>query len=180
MWKRLILYFAILAFLILDYLSLSSGTAILDNLRKTGLLTFGLPIIYAGIIVISVLIGGGTLSALNLKRSIALAIVLFLSTFYFIKLADTGKVHFLEYLLITLLFFKALEIDLKTKLIYPFTMASIIMLGIIEEIVQAVFPDRTFDLDDLGIDFIASGFLLLLLYLFRIKKAKSVSERQTQ
>jgi len=89
---------------------------------------------------------------------------------YFTELKDDPrKIHFLEYELLTLIFFKALELDIKSKSLYLYTIVAILFLGIFEEIFQATFPERTFDIYDLKIDLISSLLMISVFYIFREK-----------
>lgn len=168
--KRIFLYLLIVIFLVADYLSLGSGSPLLEELKRSGLLSFIFPIIYILIIALAVIAVRGSLLDLSLRKYIAAAIVLALSTLYFLKISiPQGKVHLLEYELITLIIFKALEMDIKGRSLYPVTLICLLLLGVIEEVAQSLYPDRTFDVRDLKIDLISAVFMIVLIAIFRRK-----------
>jgi uncharacterized membrane protein len=170
LFKRLFLYSAIFVFLLSDYISFSSGLKWLEELQKTGLLNLLFPLLYVLILIISIVSFRSESANIGWKRSFMLLFFLILSAVYFSRLgSDTLKVHFLEYELITLLAFKAIEIDLKNRFIYPVTLGAIMVLGIIEELIQSTFPARNFDLRDLKIDFISALFMIGIIGCIRKK-----------
>jgi hypothetical protein len=168
MLKRVFLYLAIAIFLIIDYMSMNSGTTILDSLRQAVNLNMVFPLIFVLVIIATVFAVGVRISGMNFFKFLVIISIFLASAFYFSSLSqDTMKIHFLQYELITLIFFKALEVDLKGRIIYFITTAAVVVLGTAEEVTQAVFPDRSFDLMDLKIDIFATLFMIATIYLFR-------------
>jgi len=168
--KRIALYAIIFLFLLIDYFSFSSGLSMLEEIRKTDVLKYIFPILYVGILVMGILAVKGNITSLGAWKCFVLLGVLIASGMYFAELKDEpSKIHFLEYELLTLIFFKALELDIKTKLIYLYTIVAIFFLGIIEEIFQSTFPERTFDIYDLKIDLVSSLLMISVFYIFREK-----------
>ena len=173
--KRIFLYTAIILFFIADFLSLSRGTGILEGIKKEAYLNFLFPLFFVAVLVITVFAVKGNLAQSNITGNLIITLIFAMSALYFASLKeDTLKVHFLEYELLTLLFFKALEIDIRTRWLYPLTIIAITVFGITEEISQALYPDRSFDLRDIKIDIFASLFMIAIIFFFREKKLKQL------
>ena len=151
-------------------MSIPTGIPILESLKHSGALKFLFPMLFVSILVISIISVRGTVGSMGARRAIILLVILAASAFYFAYIEDTRKVHFLEYELIALLLFKAIEIDLKSHIIYPLTLIILAALGLIEETVQAFYPDRTFDFQDIRIDMIASIFMMCIIWIFSGKR----------
>ena len=126
-------------------------------------------------LVITVFAVKGNLAQSKITGNLMITLILAMCALCFASLKeDTLKVHFLEYELLTLFFFKALEIDIRTRWLYPLTLASIAVFGIMEEISQALYPDRSFDLRDIKIDIFASLFMIAIIFFFREKRLRQL------
>ncbi len=173
--KRIFLYFLIVSFLVLDYISFSSGIQILDDLKRTGLLGIIFPLLYVLILVTAVLSVKGKVTKLGIKKLTTLLLLLAVSLAYFLSLREaTQKIHFLQYEILTILVFKAVQIDLRSKLTYLITFTAVIFFGFIEEIAQATYPDRSFDLGDLGIDITSCVIILMIIAIFHENKTVKI------
>lgn len=80
------------------------------------------------------------------------------------------KIHFLEYSLLSVVAFKAFAVDVKRALIYLYTFLLVSAVGVGDELVQYVLPNRVFEIKDILLNWIGGG--LGLVFINRIMKPK--------
>jgi hypothetical protein len=165
--RRVLLYSSIALFLVLDYLSLSEGIRMLEDLRSTGLLSYLLKVLYVLILAAAVFSVKGNILKLGRLNTALLCAIILTSALYFLNLREaTHKIHFLQYEILGILVFKSVEIDISSRWKYLISAALLFLVGITEEVTQATFPDRSFDLTDLGIDMSAGIIILAFMAVF--------------
>ncbi|MEW5900088.1 MAG: VanZ family protein [Acidobacteriota bacterium] len=89
--------------------------------------------------------------------------------------APEEAVHFLEYGLLGYFLFRALSLSIRDKSIYPTAFLIGAMVGIFDEILQWVMPNRYWDFRDAGLNAIAAG--LFQVAVWKGIKPRAISDK---
>ena len=110
-----------------------------------------------------------------LKNYIWLLILAVLYVYFTLKLrkSPVEVTHFLEYGILSILVFKALNHDIKDKTIYFSTMLIILIIGTLDEIIQWIVPGRIWNFKDVGLNVISGGLIQLGIWKVVRPKLKS-------
>jgi len=73
-------------------------------------------------------------------------------------------IHFLEYGLLSFFIFKALSHRIRDWTIYIITILFVSLVGITDEFIQWLLPSRVWDYRDAGINALAAGIFMLLVW----------------
>ncbi len=88
------------------------------------------------------------------------------------------QIHFLEYGLLAYLFLKAIRVDRKDSGGYLIALLLVMEVGVIDEYIQGILPDRVGELHDVYLN-VLSGVLALCWYRLLIKPRESTGEFKT-
>jgi len=83
--------------------------------------------------------------------------------------------HFLEYGLLSILIYKALNHHVRNKTIYLSAACIILLIGTFDEITQWIVPGRVWNFKDVKLNLISGGIIQLAVW--QVIKPKSVSEK---
>jgi len=106
-----------------------------------------------------------------------LSIVTGFYTYITLKLikAPAEATHFLEYGLLGFFLFKALSYHVKDKSIYFTATLFVLFVGIFDEILQWIIPQRMWDFRDVGLNALSGG--LFQLAMWKVIEPKIISEK---
>lgn len=151
---------------ILIFSTLSIVRPIVNFLKKTGTLDI---VVWGSLIVFCFFLVYFIKQAKlkSMPRYIVLGILLIcygLSLQYLI-VAPEERIHFIEYGMLSLFFFRAFSFDIRKKwLNYALTLSAVSLVGYLDEVVQYILPNRVYDIRDVGLNSLA-GFLMLIFIL---------------
>jgi len=83
--------------------------------------------------------------------------------------------HFLEYGLLSILVFRALNHHIKDKSIYFSSAFIILIIGTLDEIIQWIVPGRVWNFKDIKLNLLSGG--LIQLAIWQVMRPKSVSKK---
>lgn len=89
--------------------------------------------------------------------------LLFVAAVYKISTVPADRFHIVEYVILSILVFRALEGRVSPHLVYPGVIACAFMVGILDEAVQALIPNRVYDPIDILVNWLSSLFGIYLL-----------------
>lgn len=106
-----------------------------------------------------------------------LTAVAFLYVYFTLKLwrSPEQAIHFLEYGLLGYFLFRALSLSMRDKSVYLVALLSGSLVGIFDEILQWMIPERYFDFRDISLNALAVGFFQVALW--KGIKPKIISEK---
>jgi hypothetical protein len=126
---------------------------------------------YFGVVVV-VLVGMVVLSQVwrrvrtrSWKPYAALALIA-VAYVYLLKeytLFPAERLHLIEYGLVGYFLFKALRLDLKEEKAYIVSLVLTVLVGVVDECIQWILPQRFFELKDVQLNAICGGLGLLLV-----------------
>ena len=147
-----------------------------DNLGKTFFIYFILAVlgfVFIGLIYFLIY----KLKIRSLPNYIWLLILTFLYTYFTLKMRNSPVevTHFLEYGLLSIFIFRALNHHIKDKTIYFSAAFIILLIGSFDEIIQWIVPNRIWNFKDVGLNVISGG--LIQLAIWKVVEPKSISEK---
>ena len=96
-------------------------------------------------------------------------IVIYLFGLYHLKIPEE-RIHLIEYGLLSVLVFKALEFDLRKKgVLYVLSFFIVVIIGSVDEFIQYILPNRVGDLKDVFLNAFSGLLGLVVLFSFREK-----------
>jgi len=147
-----------------------------DNLGKTFFIYLTLAvlgIIFIGLIYFLIY----RLKIRSLLNYIWLIILAGLYVYITLKMRNSPVevTHFLEYGLLSIFIFRALNHHIKDKTIYFSAAFIILLIGTLDEIIQWIVPGRVWNFKDAGLNVISGG--LIQLAIWQVIRPKSISEK---
>jgi hypothetical protein len=89
--------------------------------------------------------------------------LLFVVVIYNISTVPADRFHIVEYVILSILVFRALDGRIPPYLVYPGVIVCAFMVGVLDEAVQAVIPNRVYDPIDILVNWLSSLFGIYLL-----------------
>lgn len=86
----------------------------------------------------------------------------FLESLKIYPVTPAEKIHFIEYGLLGFLLCKTFSFHLHDKLVYPLAVASVYLIGLLDEAIQWALPNRVGEFRDIGINLL-SGILAVIV-----------------
>ena len=113
----------------------------------------------------------------NPSNYIWLIIISGLYIYFTLKLWEIPEeaIHFLEYGLLGFFLFRALRYNIKDKSIYITATFLVLIIGIFDEILQWIIPQRYWDFRDAGLNGLSGG--LFQLTIWKVLKPKTILEK---
>ncbi len=172
MKKKIIRWAEALIYVGFIYATLGVARSFTDPLRNLGVLNLT---IESGYILIF-----GACLLLMIRRKILdvwryVVFIGVLTAYYFTSkgvVAPEEKIHFFEYGLVGILFFRALELHFQNRN-GLFTLAFLVgsLAGLIDELIQKTLPNRVYDIRDVGLNAFSVALGLILLACFPARTA---------
>jgi len=86
------------------------------------------------------------------------------------------KIHFIEYGILAFLFYDVFRVRMPRPAAHAATLAAVVAVGWVDEVIQSMVPHRSYDLGDFMINIYAALLMLLLVFIFeRFRAAGSPS-----
>lgn len=76
------------------------------------------------------------------------------------------KIHFIEYGILTFLFYDVFRDRMRKIAAYAAALASVVAVGWVDELFQSMVPHRNYDIGDFTINVYAALLMLLLVFIF--------------
>lgn len=156
----------VIILIILIFSTLSIVRPIVNFLKKTGTLD----VVVWGSLILFVLFLIYFIYLLRMRNAFRYAFLVVLMISYglslkYLVVAPEERIHFIEYGLLALFFYRAFSFDIKKKWInYVLTLSTVSLVGYLDEVVQYILPSRVYDIRDVGLNSL-SGFLMLVFIL---------------
>lgn len=150
-------------FTVIIYLTIPFARPVSNYLIEHNLFTCSVYLIIALFIILCVIpvIRYTGFSIINL---IVIA-VFFILYFSIVESYDVlaEKIHFVEYGILAFLILYAVKTHIKTFLAYPVSFAAVFFIGWGDEIIQHFIPERYYDFNDVILNAISGGLVLILI-----------------